>query len=453
MKRFKRASLIATATAFLCCGWSMWSARVSRTETRVDMASLIPPALPNEDNALAIPAFARLWQRCLTAAKTGNASERLYFEPFPELELMLSGEPRSELYVDVRNYNLQRTLSGFRHVAPLAGEPPAQTILRSLEPYASTLDEIALGLGRPALRFPLPYGQMLVDGDLPVAPIYFLWRLRNVYALRAFAQLDLGHQDAAARDVASILRLGRHMRQAQILGVSMAGIHVQRYGTDIVWLGLTRNAWSDQALNEFSRELEGIDAFQEALRDQYHADAVRLRGWEVAFREHWLTNAVVRLAGAPVYEKSLDEFQALQDLLRSALPPTRPARFDPAQLLIATAAYDRLSKKWNSFASLYDATSLRSSLFTRVAAQTRIELCAMALDLEKERRRSGRYPAAIAGREQTTDLMTGRARKYEVNADGTAFSLSSTPWPAPGIEAVVVSKWQHEWSWNSARLN
>lgn len=423
------------------------------------LEGLIPPPVSDDQNFAAIPSLRGLWDIIATGqAPMELRAFRRSFNPIPSLDLALSGQENARygMIVRQRDVDLAGALEGFKHVEPALGESPAQTILRTFEPISEILGEISTGLRRPHCRFPIQYER---GYDAVRPPFGFFVRLTQLYGLRAAAYLQVDNAQAAAEDIVSMLRMGRHWRtDPGALRVTTGGM-MQHYATQFIWLGMKLDRWSVEQLNDFRRELEDVDLFAESvrsfrmdLRDILEAGCSVEDGWKplptdgIVDRAH---KAVCRRFAMPFYSSCMAALARSLARLHATLPHQRPTIFEPAVVIQAKVDFDAARWNWDGGAIHFFRSDEIPVMFMRrvVALQSSLEQCVCAIEIEKHRRRNGSYPASLAGLAVPADLLTGRPRTYEVSGDGAQYRLESVPWsPAtdeelPTMYGVAMTKW------------
>lgn len=455
MKRALRLLLLLVLLLALVAGISGWWARRSWQAEKARLAAagqlptiaeLIPPPIPEADNFAAVPALRADWENVAKARgryEYHNASE---FDPMPALSLKKPGEKSVAYSVDPTRQPLDFSpaLAGFRHLDPLPGERPAETILRTLEAVAEPLRDISAGLRRPGCRFPIRYERTLYA----VQPNFLFYRrLAQLYTLRAAASLEVGRADVAAEDLVSILRLGRHLRRDPGLTQLVNATGISVLATQFVWLGATRHAWSAAHLAAFEKELAGDDLFRDHARSLRLEAAVNVAVWESVVEEGdratanlaaALSERTVRfLYGQTMFYPSLGVLARANARLLAALPGSRPERFQPAAFVQALAAIEADSARWSGTLIATTMVSHERIVLRLVAVQSRLELCLSAVRLEAQRVAGGRYPASLDGLAMPADLLTGLARRYEVSPDGARFRLLGQDWQLPNGDSTA----------------
>ncbi|MBS0660202.1 MAG: hypothetical protein JSR82_18430 [Verrucomicrobia bacterium] len=459
------AAILVTAAALLFSVGRWWArrhwlaekARMLASGEISTLAAAIPPPLPEADNFAAIPRLRAQWVEIEKERGPLEIFPDAAFDPIPELNLTRSSKNgvgyRMAVYPEAPD--LAEALRDVRHLDPLPGEAPAATILRTLEPLQEILGDLADGLRRPGCRFPVQYARSYFAVQPSSA---FFRRLGQLFGLRAAARLELGQIDAAAEDVAAMLRLGRHFRQDPGLLRLGIGAAVTTDGTRMVWLGLSRNLWRAEHLQSFSRILDGTDYFADFARAARLEFVVAADLWEQALEEGTrfrdlrnlasvVSDRTVRFAvGDAMYYAGLTAFARASADLQKSLPATRPTQFQPAAFEAAMGEIERRSARWDGTLISLSLPKYERSLQRYLMAQAKVELCQSALQLEALRLVDGRYPAQPpAG--MPNDFMSGRPRVYEASADGQRFRLRGTPWRREGDPELPAK--DNPWEWYS----
>lgn len=431
--------LAATVAAWLSRrSWLQEKAALTAAGKLPTVESLLPPPVPDEENFAAIPVLRREWEHIAKERGAEEVVSSTDFVPVPELMLIPEGKKSANYGLDLtKRLDLAAALPGFRSLAPLPGEAPAATVLRSLEPLTGLLQEFSEGLRRPACRFPVRYERTIAA----VQPsVLFFRSLAQLFGLRAAARLELGQVDAAAEDALAAVRLGRHFRRDP--GFLRVGVG-SAMPLPAIWVirhGLARHAWTARHLEAFARELADHDMFAELARSARFESALAIQLWESALQEpnafrnlvslaSAVSERVVTLAyGEAAYYRCLAVLARNCVQLQLTLPARRPDRFEPTSLLAGMREIEAASTRWDGMFVSLSLLSYQRLALRLTAVQSSLELARSALRLEQEYLVHGRYPATTEGLGIPDDFLTGRPRRYEVSADGQRFRLRGEDW-------------------------
>jgi len=253
-------------------GWHAWQKFKREWEAkgeRFDPASVIPPAVPDDQNFALTPVVASSYAEVLD--KNGHALGLRNTNVVNRLKISVDykdGGPTNGTgnWQKARESNLKawqdyyRALAATTNVFPVAPQPqtPAADVLLALSKYDSVIEELREAGRLPYSRFPLEY-----DKENPAALLLphlaSLKGCAQVLRLRAIAELQNGQSDKALEDVKLALRLADSVRTEPILISHLVRIAVLNLTLQPVWEGLARHQWSDAQLAELDRELAGLD--------------------------------------------------------------------------------------------------------------------------------------------------------------------------------------------------
>lgn len=423
--------------------------------------TLIPPLIPDEQNFAAIPLLRQQWEEVAKERPLDEPYNSLQFEALPELNLAATSGVSVHYPFDPKWVlpDLNPTLPTIRRAPAVEGESAAQAILQALEPQRALLDEIAVGLQRPGCRFPIRYERTLTA----VQPSSLSFRrLAQVYGLRATARIEAGLADAAAQDVASILRLGAHFRRDPVLVKTMIGVAISNLAAQFVWQGLARQLWQERHLQSFERELAVTDLFRDYRATLRMETSMGASLWEDSLRtaggfrrllnvaEAISSRAANALAGDLVLYPCLTAYVRQCGRIDTWLPASRPAKID-------TRAYESLIEEIEAAGQRWDGLMIALTLpgyqrsFWRVSMiQARLELCLSAIRLERARQAQGRFPATLEGLQLPNDFLTGLPVRYEVAQDGSRYRIVRQSWilAADADEKPNPKDFNH-WEWYS----
>jgi hypothetical protein len=256
-------------------GWRAWENFRHTWEAkgeRFDLASVVPPAVPDDQNFALTPLVATTYANLID--KTGheirpqdtNVVNRLKFD-LGDVERNINGlgqwskgtvsdlKPWQEYY---------RTLAATTNLFPVAPQPqsPAADVLLALSKFDATVEELRTAGKLPESRFPLEY-----DKDCPAAILLphlaALKGTAQLLRLRAIAELQSGESQKALDDVRLLLRLVDSIRTEPILISHLVRIAILQIALQPIYEGLAERRWSDAQL----AELDALLSRQDFLAD------------------------------------------------------------------------------------------------------------------------------------------------------------------------------------------
>ncbi len=250
---------------------------------RLDIAAFIPPAVPDAENLAMAPMFVRMYNYrvdpvtgLLTFAKpqaSDPVNDEIAVMPRgPAMAGIDSPKPAGEWtgghLLDLTSWQqYYRRRPDFLHASQ--AQLPAEDVLLALTKYGPILDEFTrAAAARPRTRFPVNWTDPQ-PARIALPHYNTLQCLTTVLRLRATANLALGRDEAAMRDLA----LGQRLIEitaddpiliAQLVSVTQTGIMMQP-----IWEGLAARRWSSSELEQIKtglRRLNYLAGFQQSIR-------------------------------------------------------------------------------------------------------------------------------------------------------------------------------------------
>ena len=243
-------------------------------------ASVIPPAVPDDQNFAMTPVFDAVdklmnqkWRTQHRNPHMGKDGDQMEWDTnvVNRLDMAISenGENPtngignwqkatvSDLEVWQQYY---RGLQASTNEFPIPPQPqtPAQDVLLALSRYDSTIEELRLAARLPDSRFPLAY-DMEPPAAILLPHLAGLKRASQVLQLRAIAELQNGQSDLALADVKLMLRLGDSIHTEPFLISQLVDIAIVNIALQPVWEGLAAHRWSEAQLQELDAELAKLD--------------------------------------------------------------------------------------------------------------------------------------------------------------------------------------------------
>jgi hypothetical protein len=253
--------------------WRAHSQELKALGESIDLAGLIPPPVAEQDNLAAAPLFRPLFDTTRTEAglewRDPEGKKRLDAFKLPSTrqrgrppECTL-GSLHHDCWTDL-GACLRFYLEQEQQAPELAGESDAARLLSYLQRHDGTLDELAeAARQRPACRFPVAY-----DVDIPfaillphLAPVK---GMAGVLALRAIARMELGHNEAAFRDLELGLRLSESIADEPILISHLVRVATLNLNLQVLREGIARRTWTEPQLSAVQSKLAAIDLLSEA---------------------------------------------------------------------------------------------------------------------------------------------------------------------------------------------
>lgn len=409
-------------------GWQRAKADLLASGSLLTFEQSIPPTVPEAENFAAIPLLRPLWEDLGRDRVAGGPGEDSKVDPLAGLDLEPADERSTHYRFHAWQPDLGATVASLRTGPIPPGEAPARTILRLLAAHDARLTAFSEGVRRPASRFPLRYDHGLSMVRLNVVPFRHVALL---YVLRATARLELGEAAAAAEDLVTLLRLGRHFQRERLPGVFQMGAYFAGTVAAPLRFGCQRRAWTADVLAVLERELEGWDIVAGFWRMQ-QADLSRfVLAAEADFaRAADQAGLWTRLCSplAALFFRTLEDFARGRAETLSRLPHSLSELGMLQAYLCHEEQLEESVAPWYGQLGHPGLPAGPRSFHRMVAAQARVELCLAAVRLERERLQAGRYPATTAGLHLPNDPLAGGPLGYGVAPDGARFRLAGVGW-------------------------
>tara|TARA_B110000444_G_scaffold249888_1_gene275581 strand:+ start:55 stop:1446 length:1392 start_codon:yes stop_codon:yes gene_type:complete len=253
-------------------GWENWKAKWEAKGEKFDIASVIPPKIPDHQNFAKSQFFAPLFDHDTDSPKFNKARDRF----------------------DIK------TASSLRY-AWRKGKHRDFVVWESAF-YESDLAKLADDLKRPHCRFNIRYE----DGFAAVLPhLSTMKNAANLFALRSAQRLSKGDTTGAWQDTLNGIRLGEQLQTEPFLISQLVRIAILEMNFQTYWEGQINNQWSAEQLTAFQQIFQSIDL---------------LAGMESAIRaernmiNHWFTSVAqggTQTQGFDESISSLDFFPAI----------------------------------------------------------------------------------------------------------------------------------------------
>ena len=253
-------------------GWENWKAKWEAKGEKFDIASVIPPKVPDHQNFAKSQFFSPLFDHDADSPKFNKARDRF----------------------DIK------TASSLRY-AWRKGKHRDFVVWESAF-YESDLAKLADDLKRPHCRFNIRYD----DGFAAVLPhLSTMKNAATLFALSSAQRLSKGDTTGAWQDTLNGIRLGEQLRTEPFLISQLVRIAILEMNFQTYWEGQINNQWSAEQLTAFQETFQSIDL---------------LAGMESAIRaernmvNHWFTSVAqggTQNQGFDELISSLDFFPAI----------------------------------------------------------------------------------------------------------------------------------------------
>jgi len=440
-------------------GKRMWAALQREVAARgesLELSSVIPLAVPPEENFALAPGMPKLlgYAKGKARSKADSNPENLPFylgrgrPDYPESANWALGQMTDlamwQMYF--RNHPLTNTEpanTAVRQLAfPVAAAPqtPAADVMLALSRYDAALEVLREASQRPKARYPLAYEEgvfalvwpsSFAVPDFPAAA--------QVLCLRAVAELEQNQSGAALRDIMVALRLADSLRAQPYSLLHHTRAEMLMFCLQPVWEGLAHHRWSSEQLAALQRQFAGMDLLAEFrvavrgetfmfmnLADQIQAffedrrstagDQLQKEGapfflWLVRtfYPRGWLYQDKVWMYR--FYERRADVFKAMDTANTGKGDAELRRATDP---FLVTFVVPKFRQTFHE--------SMEDALLLETACQEAVVACA----LERYRLAQGQYPDALEAlspawlKELPLDLVDPKGGKlrYHLEEDG-----------------------------------
>jgi tetratricopeptide (TPR) repeat protein len=442
-----------------CRGWYAWHHFKHQWEAkgeRFDLASIIPPAVPDEQNFALTPIVASTYEGLFD--RTGRELKPHDTNVVNRLKMAVvnngnnppngTGNRQKSTMSDLNIWQqYYRT-----HDFPVAPQPQsaATDVLLALGKYNPAIEELRQASKLPDSRFPLEYGKEEPWAIL-LPHLAVLKGCAQVLQLRAIAELQNGQSEQALDDVKLMLRLTDSVRTEPFLISHLVRIAILQIVLQPVWEGLARHQWSEAQLVELDRELAGLD-FLSDYKLPMHGELVFQSGMFDFLRLH--PEQFPNLSGdgnfvktpllARIIWRLIPRGWIYQNQLRCARPmvewylpaaDTNQRIISPTTTRQADAAVEAQTKHRNPYniAESLFLPALGSCARKFAYGQESVDLARVACALERYHLAHGAYPEALDAlapqfiAKVPHDIINGQPLQYHPEVNGQ-FVLYSVGW-------------------------
>ena len=388
-------------------GWENWKAKWEVKGEKFDIASVIPPKVPDHQNFAKSQFFAPLFDHDADSPKFNEARDRF----------------------DIK------TASSLRY-AWRKGKHRDFVVWESAF-YESDLAKLADDLKRPHCRFNIRYE----DGFAAVLPhLSTMKNAATLFALSSAQRLSKGDTTGAWQDTLNGIRLGEQLRTEPFLISQLVRIAILEINFQTYWEGQVNHQWSAEQLTAFQETFQSIDL---------------LAGMESAIRaernmiNHWFTSVAqrgIQTQGFDELNSSLDFFPAIffygnQYQINRILTEIILPGIDVSNHRLNVHQFKKMEEEMldlkSSFLSFRHAIALMMlpglDKYALKVSQTQAALdqSAIVAALERYRLAEGSYPEKLAAlmpkfiAKIPGDLFHDQGLVYRINEDNS-FTLYST---------------------------
>jgi hypothetical protein len=436
---------------------------------RFDLASFVPPPVPNDQNFFETPLWKDLhsvqthgldvwddtdWGSHAAFSIYGPASDSKAPSPGNWMKPQRADLAGWQAYYRGSNNWFTARSGPPTNYFPIAKEPqtPAADVLLALSRFETNRQLLIAAAARPQARFWINYDA----GFASVFPHLARLKITSTYlSLHADAALKAGDRATAFEDLHLLFRLLESIRSEPTLISHLVRIAMLQIGLQPVWEGLADRQWTEADLSIIGGELGKLDFLADygfAMRGEraccnlWGVDYIRkagINGLDELFRpstpgegaelEQMMGAALFRLVPAGWFDQNKLSLCRLQeqyllpvvDLQQRVVSPALVQESQSAINLLRPRPYDALSRMF------LPGVAGCAGKFAR--AQASVELARVACALERYRLANGQFPEtpeALAPKfieKLPHDIINGQPLKYRRTDDGE-FVLYSVGW-------------------------
>ncbi|MBI5819393.1 MAG: hypothetical protein HZA88_10445 [Verrucomicrobia bacterium] len=469
--------------------WLAYKQQMEARGEKLDLASYIPPRVPDDQNFAMTPFLAPLFNFDPATGQPRKTEALKRTQSFAD-SLPIGGPSgraigrctdlvawKEAMQKPVDKDNPITVRQKARTTQERAAAAPA--VLAALKQYEPVIEELRAASQRPHCRFNLPYeaeNPMMIQ--TPSSGTFMT--VCRVVALRASAELALGQTEQALADLKLVFHIADTTQNDFLTGYLVATTE-RDTALQLVWEGLANHQWSDAQLQTLQAKLQSMDC----LRHSYRALKV-----EQAFSGNAIFDYLKKQAPGEVLNTLLftSAFTSLETETRSPwsvvichMAPRGWIQFEqlnynrcfeeqlfPVFDMAARRIYPQRARQseqaftetgiscvWRHRVMTQMLLPVVASIARRSAsAQTSADEAALACALERYRLANGRFPDSLTAlapafiTKLPHDIITGEPLKYRKDGDG--FVLYSVGWNEKD-DGGVTGNWrdfeQGDWVW------
>jgi len=431
--------------------WQAYRRAAEARGERFDLASVIPPAVPDEQNFFAAPIVAEALKSNLN---TNHGINRLDFNldrgdsaNWPTN----GGNWEKGRLTDLKpwqNYFRQysQTPEGQTNGFPIAPQPqtPAADVLLALSGFTPALEELRQASQRPAARMPLQY-----VNDFEAVGELLPWlanekRCARFLQLRILAELAAGQSGLALEDVKLNLRVINALRNQPFLIAHLVRMAMQAIALQPIYEGLALHRWNDAQLAELEAGLAEQDFladFKSAMRgerncaiDTFETQRLtrEMKSFTAGFMDQAVTNRLRWMPGAFFFQTEL-AFARMYDQWVLPLVDLTNRTVSVSGFHAVEADSQKLMKHYSPYTvqALMTIPGVSKSVLKFALIQENVDLARVACVLERYRLAHGGYPETLSAltpqfmEKVPNDLINGQPLHYRRTEDTAAQSANA----------------------------
>jgi hypothetical protein len=411
---------------------------------RFDLASVIPPAVPDDQNFFCAP--------IVTNALKNSTLFNIYCgdsENWPTN----GGNWQKRKLTDLKQWKdyfrkFSQSPAGKTNGFPIAAQPqaPAVDVLLALSCFDPAFEDFRQASLRPHARAPLNYeeGFELVGAWLPCLASEKRWA--QFLQLRVLADLQAGQSQAALEDAKLFLRVIDSLRDQPYLISHLVRIAMMAIALQPVYEGLAQHRWDDAQLSELEAALAKEDFladYKTAMRGERMCGIDALERMRLTREEkssepedhgRIVTNSLRLMPSAFFYQNELACARGMERWILPLADETNRIVF-PAAVQRTSVAIANELKHYSPYKvlSVMSLPAVSRSVMKFAWDQGGCDLARVACALERFRLAHGNYPETLDAlppqfiEKLPHDIINGQPLHYRRTEDGK-FVLYSVGW-------------------------
>ncbi len=408
--------------------WEAYKRAAEMRGERLNMASVIPPAVPDDQNFFCAPIVAEALES-ERSQDTSSSEQRgtnnvnrmkfniyrgAYANSLTESDISWQQSKLNDIKLLKQWQTAFRTYSespeGKTNGFPITVQPqsPAADVLLALSIFNPGLEELRQASLRPYTRIPLNYenGFDSAGGLLPW--LANMKRCAQFLELRMLAELQNDQSEQALADVKLLLRVNDSVREQPFLISHLVRMAIMAYVLQPVYEGLARHKWSAAQTAELEQALAKEDFladYEYVLRGEKHFAIEtfekeritrQMRSVEDSSGKNMVvTNSLTLWPDAMFYQNELC-FAQLNDRMLALIEKDNRL-VAPMALRKFLADVQAQSRHYSPYRvlALASAPAVAGSVKKFAFAQVSLDLARVACALERCRLAHGEYPATL----------------------------------------------------------
>ena len=241
--------------------WETWKAEWEAKGEKFDLASVVPPEVPDDQNFAKSALFEPLFDRDEDGKPRDSAALDVAKDRFK-----LERSSRSSFgwqHGQRRDFaSWEEALLG-RDNPPAKGATPVDTVVAALESYAADMATLANDVRRPHSRFDIRYE----DAFTALLPHLQVTKQAAVlFSLRASSRLAKGDTEGALHDTVTSIRLAESFATEPLLISQLVRVAILQVGLQPYWEGAVDHKWSAAQLAKLREALQPINLMEGMAR-------------------------------------------------------------------------------------------------------------------------------------------------------------------------------------------